>query len=388
MKKSIARLIAIIFIAYCLVAGKLLCLVSFAGEPAFDHTTPSVLGMGGVKLLTTEETAPFNYNPGALAYLKQLRVSSEFFSVGLNSGILELYELYKDNEMQKVLKGEEDWQNASSDLKSKMLTHRIANLRLASDLNFMFPVESVGNFGIGIYGDIKGTTETDKGIYVPTARLTYLRDFLIITSFAKNYKLPFLEKYLEPFGFGLNLKYLQRQKMEDLRTLVDYEQFSFIQSLHKGWGLGLDFGITYKMWDNRLALGVVFNDIGNTTLKWDNNDSTAILSRLNFGLAYRPKRLYYWKDKYLTLKDNLTLAGDIDNIGRYEDFYKRIHLGVGLSYGIISLYSGLNQGYPTLGVGIKLGLARLNYAYYGIERGVFAGQDVEHNQSFSISVVY
>ncbi|MFH1238985.1 MAG: hypothetical protein V1653_02615 [bacterium] len=380
IKKSVVAVVAM----WCVLTAGFL----FAAEAPFDHTSSAILGMGGVNLLTTEQAAPLIYNPAALAYLKQIKISSEFLSLGFNSGILEIYELYKDPEMKRVMNGEEEWQNASSDLKNKMLVHRLAQLRLASDANVMFPVEAVGNFGLGVYGDIKGTIETDKGIYVPAARLNYLRDFAVITSFARSYKLPFWERYLDPFAFGLNLKYLQRQKMGDLRTLVDYQKFSFIQSLHKGWGLGLDLGATYKMSEDRLGLALVFKDIGNTTLKWDNNDSTAILSRFNFGAAYQPRKLYYWKDKYLTLKDNLILAADINDIGRYEDFYKRIHLGAEFSYGLFSVSGGFNQGYPTFGLGLKLGLARLNYAYYGVERGVFAGQDVDYNQSFSLSVIY
>ena len=139
---------------------------------------------------------------------------------------------------------------------------------------------------------------------------------------------------------------------------------------------------------DKLAFALVYNDCGNTTLKWDNRKSTPILSRLNFGVVYKPERVYYWKNKYLLLKNNLTLAGSINEIGIYDDFYKRLHLGAKFCFWNILLSTGFNQGYLTTGLGLKLGLVRFDYAYYGVERGVFAGQDVDWKQVFSISVAY
>ncbi len=385
--KNLKKLILIIFIAYSCLISNVLCLASFAEEP-FSYNSPEILGMGGVSLIPTEDKVPLVYNPGGLAYLDRMRISAGLFSFGLNKDILDFYNLYKEDEMKDILDGKKDWEDASPDLRSKMLTHRIGGLRIGSDLNVMFPIKAVGNFGVGIYGDVKGTIETDKGIYVPTAGLNYRRDFLIVASYARKYKLPVLEDYLEPFAFGLNLKYLQRQKMNDFRTLVEYEEFSFTNLLHKGWGIGVDFGMAYKMFEDRLGFALVWKDCGNTTLKWDNQDSTQILSRANLGVAYKPEKLYYWRDKYISVNDNLILACDIKKIGRYEDFFKRLNLGARLNFWGFSLSGGFNQGYLTFGAGVKLGLAHFNYAYYGVERGVFAGQDVDWNQTFSLSVMY
>jgi hypothetical protein len=53
---------------------------------------------------------------------------------------------------------------------------------------------------------------------------------------------------------------------------------------------------------------------------------------------------------------------------------KKIHLGIEFALPLIDLRAGLNQGYYTAGVGLDLGILKLDAATYGVELGEYPGQ--------------
>lgn len=53
---------------------------------------------------------------------------------------------------------------------------------------------------------------------------------------------------------------------------------------------------------------------------------------------------------------------------------RKIHLGVELGLPLLDLRAGFNQGYYTLGLGLDMGLMRLDAATYGVELGEYPGQ--------------
>ncbi|MFH1784168.1 MAG: hypothetical protein ABH868_04650 [bacterium] len=383
MKKQVLSLIILVYLLImCVFSNRLWA------EDVFEYQTTQMLGMGGVQMGTTHDGGSFLHNPGALAYLSRPRISVGLLSLGWNNEILDFYQLSRESEMQDILKGDKDWEDASSDLRNKMFVHRIAMLKANSNINVMVPLGPLGSVGGGIYIDGKATSETDRGVYVPTALINYQRDFALVVSYARKQEMPFGEDILEPFAFGINIRYLQRQKMRDFRTLVEFETFSFSNMVTKGWGLGVDFGMAYRMLQDRLGFALVWKDIGDTKMKWDNNDTTQICTRANFGVTYKPTKVYLWKAKFIPVGDVLELALDINELGRYVDFYKRLHVGARVHFLMFSASAGLNQGYPALGAGLKLGLTRIEYAYYGAERGVFAGQDLDWRHSIALSAAF
>lgn len=57
-----------------------------------------------------------------------------------------------------------------------------------------------------------------------------------------------------------------------------------------------------------------------------------------------------------------------------EDLTKKLHLGTEVSYGLIDLQAGLNQGYLTYGAGVDLWFLELQAAVYATELGTYGGQ--------------
>lgn len=70
--------------------------------------------------------------------------------------------------------------------------------------------------------------------------------------------------------------------------------------------------------------------------------------------------------------DYVDIAGQM---GEDDDLGKRIHLGFEFHpTGNFSLRAGLNQGYPTFGIGYETKFVRFDLISYAEETGAYAGQ--------------
>lgn len=89
-------------------------------------------------------------------------------------------------------------------------------------------------------------------------------------------------------------------------------------------------------------------------------------------------------DPELVIGGALKLSGGLIDITPVVDYRysnrndmeigKKLHMGVEISLPAIDLRAGLNQGYYTAGVGLNMGLMRLDAATYGVELGAYPGQ--------------
>lgn len=75
---------------------------------------------------------------------------------------------------------------------------------------------------------------------------------------------------------------------------------------------------------------------------------------------------------------NITPAIDLRYMNRQDvQTTKKISFGCEIALPLIELRAGFNQGYYTAGVGVNLGLIRVDAATYGVELGAYAGQLVD-----------
>ncbi|MCX7977675.1 MAG: hypothetical protein N2578_01590, partial [Bdellovibrionaceae bacterium] len=65
---------------------------------------------------------------------------------------------------------------------------------------------------------------------------------------------------------------------------------------------------------------------------------------------------------------------------------KKLHLGLELGLPLLDLQIGLNQGYPSYGVGIDLGFLHLQTVSYTEEAGVYPGQTPQSRLLLSLSM--
>lgn len=172
---------------------------------------------------------------------------------------------------------------------------------------------------------------------------------------------------------GAMLKALQRK---DSRALLSIAQVDAIKNFNlgqyesKGQGYGADVGLVWRP-DTTfgLRLGLVVQDVGDTTYKGNETDGVPLLpdrQTVNAGLSFQLPGPTGSMRLHLDMRDILGRQDD--------DVYKRLHTGATwqtLEY--LGVSAGLNQGYFTAGLLLRLPWFRMDLGTYGEEMGASSG---------------
>lgn len=192
--------------------------------------------------------------------------------------------------------------------------------------------------------------------------------------------------YAHSFGknwmAGVNIRPAHQQRFygqvafADLIEFVDSDsvELSDMFSRQEGLVVGLDLGVIWQTTKN-LRLGFVGENLGQAANNGEFLHPTPPLAqRLGFGLDYRLDfKPWYW--------DWLIEVQNIDQAASGQlDPFRTLHLGTELGLSYLSrdtdfgLQFGINEGYGTGGFYLDLFFSRLNFAYYAVELGEYAGQ--------------
>jgi len=94
-------------------------------------------------------------------------------------------------------------------------------------------------------------------------------------------------------------------------------------------------------------------------------------------------------EKYITpMMDRVTwMAGwnDILNLNG-TNLFSRMHFGTEISLPLLQLRGGINQGYPTVGFGLRFKVISLDYALYGMETGRKPGLGEDYSHVVQLSL--
>jgi hypothetical protein len=184
--------------------------------------------------------------------------------------------------------------------------------------------------------------------------------------------------YGAQIGFGIPLLKLRRKKGElrfgvagkamwrrggfqnpTMTQLLTFDLKSIANNLDNfGSGMGIDTGLQFVYSLNKKLLlmsGVAVTDLGDTSFT---NGVGSQKSNLTGGVAAR----FSHSDMVATL------AYDYSHFFENMDWKKKNHLGLELKFPLLRLYTGLNQVYPTYGVGLDFWLIRLMYLSYAEEQ--------------------
>jgi hypothetical protein len=155
---------------------------------------------------------------------------------------------------------------------------------------------------------------------------------------------------------------------------VDSSEMSLtdIFKQQEGFQIGVDVGFIYKP-TKETRYGLLVENLGFSGNYSDfQNPPPPMPTKIYLGwltrIDYKP---WHW--------DFLVDIHDLANDEAY-DFFRLVHLGteIGRSYisrdHDIGLLSGINEGYFTFGTFIDLWITRLNFTYYAVELGEYAGQ--------------
>lgn len=177
-------------------------------------------------------------------------------------------------------------------------------------------------------------------------------------------------------SIGLTVKALNRKRLDNkeeplvfsslLREDINVEKHFDLNKAKTKTGVGFDLGWMGE-YNKKLRLGLMIKDIGN---------SLNVNSNFRVGIAIKPMEAFTLGKKLPPV--DAIFAMDLDNLNnkdktRKKKLLDKLHLGTELKIApfknralILSLRAGNNQGFLTLGAGLKLlWLLNMDYAYFG-----------------------
>ena len=195
---------------------------------------------------------------------------------------------------------------------------------------------------------------------------------------------------------GVTLHTEYRASSNSLYSVSDYIEGKSLSNLAKGGsGLGVDFdlGTTFRphwvLGGFEYELGFAINNLlGGTYTNlhkkiagWT-GDPTQTPRNYNLGVSAT--------HKHIPVFDSVKLAIETTDNGNNADgsFYRTLHLGAEAVFSVLSLRAGVNQGYLAAGLGVNVGFFDLNFATYGEEVGLNAGdmQDRRYALEFGFQI--
>jgi hypothetical protein len=186
--------------------------------------------------------------------------------------------------------------------------------------------------------------------------------------------------YMSEWRFGIGGKFLSRTggyrllSAAELFTINEADADSFIGE--RGTGFGVDFGIQRLQKINsqlQLHWGAAFLNAGDVHFA---NGPSPVKADLSTGIG-------------ATFKQGLakvTIAYDLHQLNREDDFSKKQNLGIRLGLPLFDLYAGLHQGFLTYGAAFDIWLLRIAATVYKEELGAYAKQDTESRMALRIDL--
>ncbi|MFC1546815.1 hypothetical protein ACFL4O_03750, partial [bacterium] len=252
-------------------------------------------------------------------------------------------------------------------------------------------------WGWGLFDQADVGFKMNPGILVPTVDIWGNVDAAGMFMYAR--KFPF------DISGGINVKYMGRAGIrEERKSILTFENFD--PTLQPGTGWGIDLGAS---WDpvKEISVGMQISDFGGTKIKYDEvkehktqedgttktsikKEFTGVINpRVNMGITYKPMRKIV---KILFMPD-VTFAIDIrditdeagDGVLTTPEIFRNLHAGAEFAWRFLAFRTGLNSGYPTLGLGCYLWSLKFDYALYTDEAGMFPGDNPETNHLIAIT---
>ncbi len=225
-------------------------------------------------------------------------------------------------------------------------------------------------FAAGYFYDVDASVIVDNPVN-PSMQMNYVTDegYAIGTAFsiAGVFQMGFVGKYITRTGVR---KTYGAQTIADIVSGIGTPDLIFDEVAGTvGKGYGLDIGINFTIpAPVQPTISVVWKNVGNTKFNAVIDGEPAPpteVQDMTFGAGIM-------LDVPLI---SIAPAIEIRHLNDTEtQIGKKIHLGVELDLPILTLRTGLYQGYFTYGVGVDLGLIQIDAASWGAEIGGYPGQ--------------
>jgi len=319
------------------------------------YTGVRPIAMGGAFIAVADDRNTIFYNPAGLSRVKSftLNILNPAVSIGENS--LDMYKDMNDIDMDDT--GE------VSDLLRK---HTGDYLHLYASLT-----PGVGfrikDFGVMINALAIGNLDSE--VRNPVYPEFHLNGHVDVGGIGGiGFKLPGLQN----LRAGIAFKAISRESINEVYTPAEIASDNFNDQLDNdketGSGTSFDLGLIYTLpWNKWFETDLAVSGENIPEIDFDNGEKLKTV--WTAGLALRKKIGAF------------SLLGAIDyrdmtkNLGNDNDLGKRLHIGTEIKFKeLFALRAGLNQGYPTYGIGLDVWILKLDAAVYSEEVGAYSGQ--------------
>jgi hypothetical protein len=240
------------------------------------------------------------------------------------------------------------------------------------------PTYVTKNFGLGVLMDQQISLNTQNKS-MPQVELGYQATNGIQMGYA--FGLERGRRSRSDLRFGIGFKYLFRRGGYSTLTqkqIVNMSKDEIKQIVGDfGHGVGFDLGTQYVFHMTshlKFQTGAAWTEIGGVS--FGNDTAEPIAGGLSAGLSVR----------YEIAHMGATLAYDMRHITQSMDPRLKNHFGAELSVPFFKLYAGLNEIYPTFGLGLDFGLVQLLAVSYAEEASSFAKINPERRYLLHISM--
>ncbi|OVE76850.1 hypothetical protein BVX98_04075 [bacterium F11] len=384
-----------------------------AEEPParFDFVRP--LGMGGAFAAIADDHNIFNFNPAGMVQRTGPEITILEISGGVSEDTLDVLDFVSDNE--DILTDFDD-PNIPQETKDAVIaeiendiTKLDPRIYVGADIaSYVSGPNGIGGLpfhvGFGAFGVVDSSFLLELGpSRQPLISYDIHNDIVIPVSIAKRYDAPWIIP--GKIGIGVTGKGIQRYRVKNERINVTTLD-ELDPPIADGFGIGMDLGILHQI-NDRLNLGIMVHDFLGTNMSFDKvtgengfsslpKRDTVIRPRTDVGIAVFPEKLFFilpthnrWSfaldvRDILVKDEHLFFEGGIDKpFG--DNLYTHIHMGTEFKYAMFRFRGGINEGYPTIGLGLDLPLVKLDYAFYNREIGPRAGDRRQGNHIASIA---
>lgn len=241
------------------------------------------------------------------------------------------------------------------------------------------------NIGFGIYSTWPVGVRLESGHLIPKLGIRGQRDLVFCWAVGVPLK-------VKNTHCGVSIEYVQRTPVSERitkysETFILFDKFkshplTILNDLEEvKHGVSFDVGMMHNFRGFRIAytvqdiLGVIGGEI-------------VVPPQLDIGTAY-----YFPQFQSVAAIENVIVAIEFSDIfgkesisEKYENFWKKVHAGAEIDLHYAAFRVGLNQGYPTAGIGLKYSLFKLDYVFFTEELGYYPGQLPKRKHAVSLGM--
>ncbi len=328
-----------------------------SGAGAAEQPPPTLegirpLGMGNAFVAVVDDRNVLYTNPAGLAHLERTSFSGVGVHGGVDDELFEVISFVQDHEDEFA-----DFENVDQEFYDELAPYDdrwvAADAQAYVDLTRPY-------LGLGVYTSGRAQFKIDRGVYEPRVWADLVDDTVGVIGAAMNLGRADLR-------VGGALKGIWRRtstRALSAREVSDFDPEEIVDDLEKARpGFSMDLGVTWQRPGSAWTLGAVARDAAGYV------GGEGIDTALDLGAAWRPVR------RSEGVIRQVLLASDLRNTLQDEPFPRKLNLGAEVSFPILALRGGFQEGYGSVGASLGLPVLTLDYAYYGRELGRFPGDE-------------